>query len=111
MKKNNVPISAVRWLKNGDHPMDNCRMIYPNPRSSTQFEPFLSDGEVVKRPEPTMDKCPFCDEKIWPSHGMIESHGKDILVCPGSWIVTLSDGEYFVLSDELLRKIGVLCVL
>jgi hypothetical protein len=44
-----VTVRASRWFKNGDHPQDDCRMIKPDPASTTQFGPFLSEGQVVRR--------------------------------------------------------------
>ena len=29
-RKKPVVIEATQWFKNGDHPEDDCKMIYPN---------------------------------------------------------------------------------
>ena len=46
-RKKQIVFDAVQWFKNGDHPEDKSDMVYPDPNSTTQFHPFLSEGKVV----------------------------------------------------------------
>lgn len=41
-------VEATQWFKNGDHPGDDCSMVYPHPGSETKFKPFLEEGKVVR---------------------------------------------------------------
>jgi len=45
-RKRPVVIESTQWFKNGDHPQDNCIMIYPKDGGITK--PFLSEGKVVR---------------------------------------------------------------
>ena len=86
-------VEAVRWRRNGDHPADDCRMIAPDPRSSTQFAPFLSEGEVVRYYRNPADdgqrECGDC-ARIMHDHGWIDQGLRGRVVCPGDWVVSLS---------------------
>lgn len=90
-EKNPKTVIAHVWFKNGDHPGDNCKIIYPDKNSITQFEPFLSEGEVVRRFRVPYSKegenCKDCGE-ILEFHGWIDSGGEEQRVCPGDWIIT-----------------------
>lgn len=90
-EKRPAPILAHVWHKNGDHPDDNCHMVYPNPRSTTQFEPFLSEGKIVRCYRvPFSEKgedCIICGNKLL-EHGWIDTEKGGCIVCPGDWIVT-----------------------
>ena len=83
-KRKAFVVEAIQWFKNGDHPLDNCCMIHPDPRSLTQFEPFLSDGKVVGRyhcePIEALEVCPLCYNKIY-NHGILISGGRTTKVC------------------------------
>ena len=84
-------VEAVRWRRNGDHPADDCRMIAPDPRSSTQFAPFLSEGEVVRYYRNPADdgrrECGDC-ARIMHDHGWIDQGLRGRAVCPGDWVVS-----------------------
>ena len=90
---------ANQWFKNGDHPSDNSVLVSPDKDSTTQFEPFLSEGEVVKSVSSFVGR-----DKLCPSCGRTpEEHGTTFgdtspvtLVCPGDWIVEVgvSRGVY-----------------
>jgi len=107
-------VEAVRWFRNGDHPKDNSSLVSPDPRSITQFEPFLSEGKIVRyfrHPDISGDNiCSFCG-KVYDIHGWIDTPGDGYRVCPGDWVIEGSPGEYFsmkhedfILSYELVEK-------
>ena len=83
---------AHRWRKNGDHPADNCRMITPNPASTTQFAPFMSEGEIVRYYRHPCDdgkrECGDCGARMH-DHGWIDQGMMGRVVCPGDWVVSL----------------------
>lgn len=100
-------VEATQWFKNGDHPEDNCRMIRPDPKSETQFEPFLSEGKIVRRfrrPDIGGDAyCHGCGQKFY-DHGWIDTEERGFDVCPGSWIITSEAGERYPLKDPFFKK-------
>jgi hypothetical protein len=87
-----VTAEAVQWFRNGDHPADNCRTITPDPRSSTQFAPFMSEGEIVRyyrNPDDSGQReCGDCGA-IMHEHGWIDQGARGRVVCPGDWVVSL----------------------
>lgn len=101
---------AFQWFKNGDHPEDDSELVIPNPFSTTQFEPFLSEGKVVRyfeHPDEEgtgKDLCAFC-HKIMHVHGEIKAtkYGKKYTVCPGDWIITDCTGMHHVLSGQYIE--------
>ncbi len=104
-KRKTEPVDASRWLKNGDHPLDNSKMIYPDKNSETQFEPFLSEGEVVRWYIDHYDRggCDYCG-KAMDMHGLIPD---DDLVCPGDWVITDAAGRHYAYSHEMFTKFFV----
>lgn len=97
----NEIVYAVQWFENGDHPDDNCHLIYPNPKSMTQFAPYLSSGKIVGRyvsePREAILTCLICGRKMF-DHGVVRSSGQ--VVCPESWIVHEDNGEKHVYDDD-----------
>jgi hypothetical protein len=87
-----VTVRASRWFKNGDHPQDDCRMIKPDPASTTQFGPFLSEGQVVRRyrsPDDDGQRCCGDCRSLMTDHGWIDQGIDGRVVCPGDWVVSL----------------------
>lgn len=87
----------IQWFKNGDHPLDDCHMVTPDPNSTTQFEPFLSEGKIVRyfrNPEIGCDSiCLICGKNMG-IHGWIDpriNNGIQYIVCPGDYIDTIKD--------------------
>lgn len=87
-------VEAVQWFKVGDHPKDRIGEVLSHPHMK---------GEVVRGPESAFIvpyKPPkhvkerndtLCGE-TWSAHGILDSDGVKIIVCPGDWIVTEEDG-------------------
>jgi len=106
-RKRPIVIEAHRWHENGDHPADACEMINPAPMSSTQFEPFMSEGKVVRyyrHPEvPGTTKCEHC-KRTMHDHGWIDTLEGGHTVCPGDWIITGIKGEYYPCKPDIFDQ-------
>lgn len=96
-------MEAVQWFKNGDHPEDESELISPHPDSVTQFEPFLSEGKIVRRfndPDIPGDSiCANCG-RPYSEHGWLETIIGLKKVCPGDIVVNdpAVIGTYFLMS-------------
>ena len=101
-KRGSHCVMAHQWRRNGDHPEDNCLVITPVPGDG---EPFLSEGEVVRRyRSPKMDAEAMC-EHCWnrmENHGWIDSRGGQI-VCVGDYVITEDSENYHHRSAESFR--------
>lgn len=106
-RKKPVVIEAHQWFKNGDHPEDHSKMIEPNRYSITQLELFLSEGRIVRffrRPDIQGDSaCKQCG-KIYNGHGWIDTIEGGHIVCPGDWIITGVNGEYYPCKPDIFEK-------
>lgn len=96
-------VEASQWRKNGDHPKDyehsiinfNGPDISPQERREKNWE-----GDVVRyyrRPKSSMNSvCNQCKHPMH-NHGWIDpstNNGREVVVCPGDWILTQDDGSY-----------------
>lgn len=106
-RKKPVVIEAVRWFKNGDHPDDQCELVTPDPSSTTQFEPFISEGKVVRyyrHPEDNEShRCQHCGE-VMKVHGWIDTLEGGHIVCPGDWIIKGVNGEFYPCKPDIFEK-------
>lgn len=102
-----IVIEAVQWHKNGDHPDDDCYMVRPLAGSTTQFDPFTSEGKVVRyfrRPDVDGKRsCEFCDN-IMHNHGWIDTLEGGHIVCPGDWIITGVKGERYPCKPDIFAS-------
>ena len=105
-RKKPVVIEATQWRMNGDHPQDDVALIYPSPDSPTNFEPFLSEGKVVRyyrhpndNPQRECEKCGH----IMHSHGWIDTLEGGHIVCPGDWIITGVKGEHYPCKPDIFE--------
>jgi hypothetical protein len=102
--KKPITVCASQWFKNGDHPLDVCYMVKPDSDSATQFEPFLSEGKLVRRynhPDVSGDKmCEHCKTEM-ENHGWIDTLGGGHTVCPGDWIITGIKGEHYPCKPDI----------
>lgn len=105
-RKKPVVIEAVQWFKNGDHPEDDCEMVHPDESSITQFEPFLSEGKVVRyfrRPDISGDTlCPECGTPFH-NHGWIDTLEGCHRVCPADWIIKGVKGERYPCKSDIFQ--------
>lgn len=96
-RKKHPVVDAVQWWRNGDHPLDDSHLLEPGD-STTQFEPFLSEGKIVRRHlTPEMNghhQCPRCS-RIMHDHGWIETPEAGYIVCPGDFIIQGAQDEFY----------------
>ena len=99
-----IVVDAIQWFKNGDHPEDytndsvgledgNLRTFTGAYRKEKEWE-----GSVVRYYRtPDMDgqtPCKHCSV-IMHNHGWIDTLERGHIVCPGDWIITGVDNEYY----------------
>ena len=103
MKYRKIPvvIEATQWHKNGDHPLDECALVDGR---------FLSEGKVVRyfrRPDvPGGKPCEYCGKRM-DDHGWIDgarNGGAECTVCPGDWVITGVNGEYYPCKPDIFAK-------
>lgn len=106
-RKKPIVIEASQWFVNGDHPKDNCHIVRPDVNSTTQFEPFLSEGKIVRyfrRPDVSGEtQCKHCDLTMH-VHGWIDTKEGGHIVCPGDWIITGVQGENYPCKPDIFEK-------
>ena len=105
-RKKPVVIEAVQWFVNGDHPDDESVMVKPDPRSTTQFEPFLSEGKLVRYyRDPTEQGSSLCDKcgKAYNDHGWIDTLEGGHRVCTGDWIIKGVKGEFYPCKPDIFE--------
>jgi hypothetical protein len=100
-RKKPVVIDATQWLKNGDHPLDNCRTITPVPGDG---DPYLSEGKVVRYFRDGQGDRP-CEHKTCTKpmrdHGWLDTLEGGHIVCPGDWIITGVKGELYPCKPDI----------
>jgi hypothetical protein len=108
-RKKPVVIEATQWFKNGDHPKDNCVLLYSGDKGNNtpcRPQPFLSEGKVVRyfrHPEVPGDQiCSKCG-KTMHEHGWIDTLEDGHNVCPGDWIITGVKGEYYPCKPDIFE--------
>ena len=93
-------VDAYQWFKNGDHPDDNCETF------DAGKGPFQGEGKIVRyyrHPEVPGDYlCTRCLSTMH-EHGWIDRG--DLVVCPGDWIITGTEGEYYPIKERILEKL------
>jgi hypothetical protein len=113
-KRKQIDIKAIHWFNNGDQPEDECVIVYPVYVSTTKFEPFLSEGRVVKHnPRPIDDSlsmrpeliCEKCGKRYYSDHGLLETLSGKVVICPGDWIITGVNGEYYPCKHKIFKKL------
>lgn len=102
VRKKPVEVEATRWFANGDHPKDNSNVTYANTQRETWTE-----GKVVRYyRSPTVDskhECEHCNN-IMHVHGWIDTLEGGHIVCPGDWIITGIEGEYYPCKPDIFEK-------
>jgi hypothetical protein len=111
-RKKPVVVEAIQWWQNGDHPED-----YAAPRwgvkqgvsdlvqySVEQIRSEGWEGAVVRyfrRPDVPGDKpCRTCAGAMH-DHGWIDTKEGGHVVCPGDWIITGVQGEYYPCKPDI----------
>jgi hypothetical protein len=103
-RKRPVVIEATQWFKNGDHPKDNV------------FRPFEDTGEIPTEPRegvvvryyrhPMVDgaaNCSKCGHRMH-DHGWIDTLEDGHNVCPGDWIITGVQGEFYPCKPDIFYQ-------
>ena len=105
-RKKPVVIEATRWFGNGEHPHDDTALVYPAPDSNTNFEPYMTEGKVVRyfRSPVHQDhqNCEHCGH-VFKSHGWIDTLEGGHIVCPGDWIITGVKGEHYPCKPDIFE--------
>lgn len=94
-KKKPIIIKATQWFKNGDHPEDDVMRPFEDngvlpttPREGKVVRyfrhPGITDGQ----------RCLRCDYRMY-NHGWIDTLEGGHVVCPGDWIITGIQNEYY----------------
>jgi len=100
-RKKPVVIEATQWFKNGDHPEDNCEIF------NIGNGPFQGEGKIVRyfrRPDVDgMLRCQRCGN-IFHLHGWVDTLEGGHTVCPGDWIITGVNGEYYPCKPDIFEK-------
>jgi len=113
-RKKPVVIEATQWFKNGDHPEDHDPIGITNPTNQDveRYQDYLStEGKTVRYyRHPNIDgrvDCHKC-QKPMHDHGWIDTleGGNDgaQVVCPGDWIITGIQGEYYPCKPDIFDK-------
>lgn len=101
-RKKPVVIEATQWHKNGDHPNDDCETF----SDSTSSSPFQGEGKIVRYwRTPDMDgqtPCTVCSI-IMHKHGWIDTLEDGHRVCPGDWIITGVQGEFYPCKPDIFE--------
>lgn len=109
-RKRAVTVEATQWFKNGDHPRDYAEPVdggglgvvaTPEQQRAQDWE-----GQVVRRfrlPEMGDAACAQCGHGLT-HHGFIDTAQGGHRVCPGDWIVTLSDGETYPCKPDVFAR-------
>lgn len=110
-RKKPVVITASQWFMNGDHPQDYARP-YADPLTGSVFPPEYQkthdwEGQVVRRfrhPDVPGDSvCGHCKYTMY-FHGWIDGMEDDYDVCPGDWIITSTQRDYFPCKPDVFKE-------
>lgn len=106
-RKKPVIIDATRWFVNGDHPLDNSFHKGSSSDGEGHLEIYEKEGEIVRYYRtPKLDgkdHCKHCD-KIMHIHGWIDTLEGGHIVCPGDWIITGVNGEFYPCKPDIFEK-------
>lgn len=100
-RKKPIVIEATQWFKNGDHPEDKCETF------DAGKGPFQGEGKIVqyyRRPElDGQDRCSKCNN-IMHIHGWIDTLEGGHIVCPGDWIITGVQDEFYPCKPDIFEQ-------
>ncbi len=111
VRKKPVVIDAYQWFKNGDHPEDYTNDSVDVNTGAVFTKEFCKlnnwEGEVVRyfcHPDVEgQSECKHCGEKMH-KHGWIDTLEGGHIVCPGDWIITGVEGEYYPCKPDIFAK-------
>ena len=102
-RKKPVLIQAIRWWKNGDHPLDCAkdRWLFKNGElhawSVQEARQLGLEGDLI-HPYFTSSlqtdvTCALCKTTLH-QHGWLPTREGGLIICPGDWIITDGNGEH-----------------
>jgi len=106
-RKKPVVIEAHRWLRNGDHPEDDCEMI------DDGEGPYKGEGKIVRYyRNPDVPGTTVCRKDIYGVscaqdmhvHGWIDTLEDGHTVCPGDWIIRGVKGELYPCKPDIFEQ-------
>lgn len=101
-RKKPIVIEASRWMKNGDHPLDNATEMFDYPDGSRPQ--VIREGAVVRyfrHPvTPGAKQCEHCLLAMR-DHGWIDTLEGGHIVCPGDFIITGIKGERYPCKPDI----------
>ena len=100
-RKKPVVVEATQWFKNGDHPKD-----YADNDDGAGRRKHNWEGDVVRYFRHPMlsgaNTCKHCGG-FMKDHGWIDTLEGGHTVCPGDWIITGVQGEFYPCKDEIFE--------
>ena len=103
-QKKPVIVEAHQWFKNGDHPLDFVGKIIQAPLGGSYLN---YEGKVVRfyiNPKVSPETiCSKCGHKM-KDHGWIDTLEDGHNVCPGDWIITGVQGEYYPCKPDIFEQ-------
>jgi hypothetical protein len=103
-RKKPVVIEATQWFKNGDHPLDEVRLL--DASHGGQSKTIETEGKIVRyyrHPGVAgMARCKHCGD-IMHNHGWIDTLEGGHTVCPGDWIITGVKGEHYPCKPDIFE--------
>ncbi len=100
-RKRPIIFEAFQWFKNGDHPEDGNETF-----TFEEYENERCEGKVVRyfrHPYISSDSiCSKCGI-VMNKHGWIDTLEDGHNVCPGDWIMTGIQGEYYPIKPNILK--------
>jgi hypothetical protein len=98
-RKKPIVIEANQWHSNGDHPEDYSERMVPNVD--------WCEGLVVRYfRRPDIDESRSCNhcEFHMGMHGWIDTLEGGHIVCPGDWIITGVQGEFYPCKPDIFEQ-------
>jgi hypothetical protein len=103
-KKKPIIIEATQWFQNGDHPHDDVWRPYED---SGMLPVTPREGIIVRyfrKPNISGEQyCVTCN-KIMHYHGWIDTLEGGHIVCPGDWIITGIQNEYYPCKSYIFEQ-------
>ena len=91
-REKSVNVEAIQWFKNGDHPDDGDK----------------GEGKIVRYFNHPVIKdntaCGKCGNWM-KEHGWIDTLHNGQIICPGDWIITDEQGNYFPVMSTVFKII------
>jgi len=101
-RKKPVVIEATQWFKNGDHPLDEVRLL--DASHGGQSKTIETEGKVVRYfRHPSVAgviTCKHCGG-VMHVHGWVDTLEGKHVVCPGDYIITGVKGEHYPCKPDI----------